>query len=72
MYEMVRKKKVKFNMTTVNLWFFDNLKINVKQFGWYEWVYFTKDSASFRFQKEQLGRCLGPAKMRAMKWPSGC
>ncbi len=35
---------------------------NLSQFGWYEWVYFREDSASFPFQKEQLGRCLGPAK----------
>ena len=36
--------------------------LNLCQFGWCKWVYFTKDSASFPFQKEQLGRCLGPAK----------
>jgi hypothetical protein len=35
---------------------------NLCQFGWYEWVYFREDSASFPFQKEQLGRCLGAAK----------
>jgi len=35
---------------------------NLCQFGWYEWVYFREDSASFPFQKEQLARCLGPAK----------
>ena len=35
---------------------------NLCQFGWYEWVYFREDSASFPFLKEQLGRCLGPAK----------
>jgi hypothetical protein len=35
---------------------------NLCQFGWYEWVYFREDSASFPFQKERLGRCLGPAK----------
>ena len=32
------------------------------QFGWYKGVYFREDSASFPFQKELLGRCLGPAK----------
>jgi hypothetical protein len=36
--------------------------LNLCQFGWYEWVFFREDSASFPFQKEQLGRCLGPAK----------
>ncbi len=35
---------------------------NLCQFGWYEWAYFREDSASFPFQKEQLGRCLDPAK----------
>ncbi len=35
---------------------------NLCQFRWYEWLYFREDSASFSFQKEQLGRCLGPAK----------
>jgi len=35
---------------------------NLCQFDWYEWVYFREDSAIFPFQKEQLGRCLGPAK----------
>jgi len=29
--------------------------LNLCQFGWYEWVYFREDSASFPFQKEQLG-----------------
>ena len=32
------------------------------QFGWYEWVYYRDQSASFPFPKECLGRCLGPAK----------
>jgi hypothetical protein len=31
-------------------------------FGWYEWVYYCTQSAQFPFQKECLGRCLGPAK----------
>ena len=32
------------------------------QFGWYEWVYYRDQSASFPYPKECLGRCLGPAK----------
>ncbi len=32
------------------------------QFGWYEWVYYQDQSASFPFPKECLGQCLGPAK----------
>ncbi len=32
------------------------------QFGWYEWVYYRDQSASFPFPKECLGRCLGPVK----------
>ncbi len=35
---------------------------NLCQFGWYEWVYFRENSAKFPYQKERLGRCLGPAK----------
>ena len=31
-------------------------------FGWYEWVYYRDQSASYPYQKECLGRCLGPAK----------
>ena len=32
------------------------------QFGWYEWMYFCQNTASFPYQKEELGRCLGPTK----------
>ena len=35
---------------------------NLCQFGWYEWVYFCQHTASFPYQKEVLGRCLGPTK----------
>ena len=35
---------------------------NVCHFGWYEWVYYRDQSASYLFQKECLGRCLSPAK----------
>ena len=35
---------------------------NLCHFGWYEWVYYRDKSASYPFQKECLGRCLGPAK----------
>ena len=35
---------------------------NLCHFGWYEWVYYRDKSAKFPFQKECLGRCLGPAK----------
>ncbi len=31
-------------------------------FGWYEWVYYCNQSAAYPYQKECLGRCLGPAK----------
>jgi hypothetical protein len=40
---------------------------NLCRFGWFEWVYFREDSASFPFQKEQLGCCLGPAKNEGNK-----
>jgi hypothetical protein len=32
------------------------------QFGWYKWVYYRDQSASFPFPKECLGWCLGLAK----------
>ena len=35
---------------------------NLCQFVWYEWVYFRHKTADFPFQKEELGRCLGPTK----------
>jgi hypothetical protein len=35
---------------------------NLCQYGWYEWVYFHDVMTSFPYQKECLGRCLGPAK----------
>ena len=35
---------------------------NLCQFGWYEWVYFRQKTAAFPFQKQELGRCLGPTK----------
>ncbi len=35
---------------------------NLCHFGWYEWVYYKDKLDKFPFQKECLGRCLGPAK----------
>ena len=35
---------------------------NLCQFGWYEWVYFCQNTVSSPYQKEELGRCLGPTK----------
>jgi hypothetical protein len=35
---------------------------NLCLFGWYEWVYYRDQQAAFPFQKECLGRCLGPAR----------
>jgi hypothetical protein len=35
---------------------------NLCQYGWYDWVYFRDVRPSFPYQKERLGRCLGPAK----------
>ena len=34
---------------------------NLCLFGWYEWVYYREQQAPYPFQKECLGRCLGPA-----------
>ena len=33
---------------------------NLCQVVWNEWVYFRKKTATFPFQKQELGRCLGP------------
>jgi hypothetical protein len=35
---------------------------HICNFGWYEWVYYRTQSAQYPFQKECLGRCLGPAR----------
>ena len=35
---------------------------NLCLFGWFEWVYYRDQQAAFPFQKECLGRCLGPAR----------
>ena len=35
---------------------------NLCQFGFYDWCYFREQKASFPFNKEMLGRVLGPAK----------
>ena len=35
---------------------------NLFQFGWYEWVYFCQKKSAFHFQKDKLGRCIGPTK----------
>jgi len=35
---------------------------NLCHFQWYEWIYFRQHTAEFPYQKEVLGRCLGPTK----------
>ena len=35
---------------------------NLCLFGWYEWIYYRDQLAAYLFQKECLGRCLGPAR----------
>ena len=35
---------------------------NICQFKWYDWCYYIKNKAKFPFNKELLGRILGPAK----------
>jgi hypothetical protein len=35
---------------------------NLCQFGWYEWCYYRENTNKFPFNKEVLGRVLGPAK----------
>lgn len=34
---------------------------NLASFGWYDWCYFHDHKAQFPFEREILGRCLGPA-----------
>jgi hypothetical protein len=35
---------------------------HICQYAWYDWVYYCDATTSFPYQKERLGRCLGPAK----------
>ncbi len=35
---------------------------HICQYGWYKWVYYRDVKTSFPYQREWLGRCLGPAK----------
>ena len=36
---------------------------NICQFGWYDWCYFQEEGkVEFPFQKQQLGRVIGPMK----------
>ena len=36
--------------------------LNLCQFGWYEWCYFRDNTNKSLFNREVLGRVLGPAK----------
>ena len=44
---------------------------NLCKFGWYEWVYFCQNTASFPYQKDELGRCMGPRRTRSTKCANG-
>jgi hypothetical protein len=35
---------------------------HICQYGWYKWVYYRDVKTSFPYNREWLGRCLGPAK----------
>jgi hypothetical protein len=35
---------------------------NVSRYGWYEWCYFHEKTKKFPFNREVLGRVLGPAR----------
>ncbi len=63
-YQVTAKNLFQLNRTTPHTFTFgtDADILNLCRFGWYEWIYFREYSASFPFQKEQLGRCLGPAR----------
>jgi hypothetical protein len=72
-YQVTAKSLFQLNGATPHTFTFgmDADISNLCRFGWYEWVYICENLAAFPFQKEQLGRFLGPAKkLRAMKWPS--
>ena len=62
-YQVTAKNLFQLNGTTPHTFTFgtDADISNLCHFGWYEWIYFCENSASFPFQKERLGRCLGPA-----------
>jgi hypothetical protein len=35
---------------------------HIYQYGWYKWVYYRDVKTSSSYQREWMGRCLGPAK----------
>ncbi len=63
-YQVTAKNLFQQNETTPHTFTFgtDADFSNLCRVSWYEWVYFCENSAAFPFQKEQLGRCLDPAK----------
>ena len=44
---------------------------NICQYSWYEWCYYREHTNRYPFSQEVLGRVLGPARMKEMKWLSG-
>eukprot|EP00956_Cyclotella_meneghiniana_P034439 scaffold104886_cov86-Cyclotella_meneghiniana.AAC.1 len=63
-----------FNLTAKNLFQLEGQNPHLATFGemgdisnlcnfkWYEWVYFRQHKAQYPYNKEELGRCLGPTK----------
>jgi hypothetical protein len=63
-FQIIAKKLFQLNGTNPHTMTFGTKAdiSNLYQYGWYKWVYFRDIKTSFPYQKEQLGRCLGPAK----------
>ncbi len=63
-FQITAKKLFQLNGTNPHTSTFGT-KANIShicQYAWYKWVYYCEATTSFPYQKEQLGRCLGPAK----------
>ncbi len=63
-FQITAKKLFQLNRTNPHMMTFGTEAdiSNLCQYGWYERVYFRDVKTFFPYQKEQLGRCLGPAK----------
>jgi hypothetical protein len=63
-FQVMSKKSFQLNGTNPHMATFGMEAdiLHLCQFGWYEWVYYWDQLASFSFPKECLGWCLGPVK----------
>jgi hypothetical protein len=62
--QIIAKKHLQLNGTNPHTMTFGTKAdiYHIFQYGWYKWVYYRDVKTSFPYQRERLGRCLGPAK----------